>query len=566
MSTASLLNSSPPGVLFVDHSGHPAPLTMCYHATSSRILSSSIDDRGNPSTSTEVDSAYCPSCLSFYDQATAASADGARGYCPRATCRSCPLCLAALAIAVGPVREAEGDGDVCYYSCGHCRWTSVACRVIGPAPSSASPGKEELRVATDGLGAVYKERLAEISKGAPGLTSVGPHKAYTTLQNEWAALAEEERGLSSSTIRRSGSGSALRIGDGPEGWSVESLEKSLEKQRAEASIKLSSALVNGLKLDRLTIQNLSEKDNSPSITSRLTVDQARLQSVLGPGTAMAAARLPDSVLPLPIPLRARKSRRCRAELAAGRTGILVKPKLNPLEGDSSLRSGHGQWWKKDSSAIHVVPRVRIVHHGRGVISASGSGGSRIRHALLLSVSNPTLGMIRTRLIGAERDDYISLQNVLLDPLLRNRVNARMICGTSTLVLSDMVELEPVEDAFLGMGKGQSHDPKEVEGWDADEVLNVEAGQEDSSSVGCSFRTVAVNKDTAWIELLVTEDEDTVSPSGSEVHSSDYIATPVTLQIEVGNGSWENSLIKPKEAEDGGDDIVSLRLVLVWKSS
>jgi hypothetical protein len=65
----------------------------------------------------------------------------------------------------------------------------------------------------------------------------------------------------------------------------------------------------------------------------------------------------QDLLPLSIPLRVRTSRRCRAELAEGRPGILVKPKLNPLEGDSSLRTGHGQWWKKVCdimTGLHLV--------------------------------------------------------------------------------------------------------------------------------------------------------------------------------------------------------------------
>jgi hypothetical protein len=52
------------------------------------------------------------------------------------------------------------------------------------------------------------------------------------------------------------------------------------------------------------------------------------------------------LLPLSIPLMLRQSRRCREELADGRPGILLKPKLNPLEGDSSLPTGHGQWFRK----------------------------------------------------------------------------------------------------------------------------------------------------------------------------------------------------------------------------
>ena len=58
-------------VLYVDHAKHPAPLSMCYHATGARRLSSAAD-RYPPATLTEVDSAYCPQCLSYHDAASAA--------------------------------------------------------------------------------------------------------------------------------------------------------------------------------------------------------------------------------------------------------------------------------------------------------------------------------------------------------------------------------------------------------------------------------------------------------------------------------------------------------------
>lgn len=58
-------------VLYVDHARHPAPLSLCYHATGARRLSSAVD-RYPPATLTEVDSAYCPQCLSYHDASSAA--------------------------------------------------------------------------------------------------------------------------------------------------------------------------------------------------------------------------------------------------------------------------------------------------------------------------------------------------------------------------------------------------------------------------------------------------------------------------------------------------------------
>lgn len=58
-------------VLYVDHAGHPAPLSLTFHATGARRLSSPVS-RYPPATLTEVDAAYCPQCLSYHDAASAA--------------------------------------------------------------------------------------------------------------------------------------------------------------------------------------------------------------------------------------------------------------------------------------------------------------------------------------------------------------------------------------------------------------------------------------------------------------------------------------------------------------
>lgn len=509
----------------------------------------------------EVDSAYCPSCLSFYDVTTASSAD-VRGYCPKATCRACPACRANLAVKI------DSWKSICYYTCGHCGWTSEGCGVTSPAPTSTSdkPTREELRSATDGLGTTCRQRIAAISK-----SSNSSAKTFATLVEGWAARSkevdrkrreDEVTGRSSSRSRR---GRRLE-GDGPGGWCVESLEEMMQKRREEERSSVVAPLVKGIELKRLTLQDgVEDAASSPEGSARPSAEESTSQTVLGPGVAAAASsKGPESLLPLPVALRPRKSRRCRAELAASRTGILVKPKLNPLEGDSSLRSGHGQWWKKDSSAIHVVPRVKVVRHGKTTLP-----DSRIRHALLLSVANPTMGMIRFRLSGADLRDFgartsgdegYTLHNVRVDFLGRVRANVRMIGSTSTLVLPDMVELEAVEDALFDIGgAAQSGDPKDVEKWDAAAVLKEKGTEYFNEPSDCPFSTVAVSKDKAWIQLII--DQDGLEEASA---SGDFLAVPATMQVEIGNGSWESSLIKPVEVKDGESDLVSLRLVLAWK--
>jgi hypothetical protein len=127
--------------------------------------------------------------------------------------------------------------------------------------------------------------------------------------------------------------------DGPDAWSVQLLEESLDA-REQLLMSAVEEPVGGREVHLVSLVN--EQPLSPSLEG-ISADAILLQE-----SSISTIEPPsmDTLLPLGIPLRPRKSRRCRAEMAEGRPGILVKPKLNPLEGDSSLRTGHGQWWKK----------------------------------------------------------------------------------------------------------------------------------------------------------------------------------------------------------------------------
>jgi hypothetical protein len=165
-----------------------------------------------------------------------------------------------------------------------------------------------------------------------------------------------------------------------------------------------------------------------------------------------------SWLPLLITLRLCTSRRYRKELAQGRPGILLKPKLNALQGDTSLRIGHRPWHKKDSSAIHVIPRVKMTL------------------VFLIKVANPTLGTVRLRFTASNcqgepkwndnnNDDTqttTDLPDLLVDTIHQRFVDATFkprvlqhLCTTET------VELLLAEDSIIELG---------VKAWDTPEQI------------------------------------------------------------------------------------------------
>eukprot|EP00339_Tiarina_fusa_P001520 CAMPEP_0116996104 /NCGR_PEP_ID=MMETSP0472-20121206/36_1 /TAXON_ID=693140 ORGANISM="Tiarina fusus, Strain LIS" /NCGR_SAMPLE_ID=MMETSP0472 /ASSEMBLY_ACC=CAM_ASM_000603 /LENGTH=523 /DNA_ID=CAMNT_0004694643 /DNA_START=67 /DNA_END=1635 /DNA_ORIENTATION=+ len=515
-------------VLYVDHQGHPAPLSLSYHATASRRLAAAID-RHPPSTITEVDSAFCPQCLSFHDSNTA----GTMGYCPKPSCRLCPLCRSVASIAI--------DEQDCLYKCGRCEWTSHQCSLYTPIVVGAdgSVAKEDIEKAAIELGTQLTAKLDQQNQWA--------EEHYKTMLQTLELMAKDQvKGQRSTTFIPYTAAANRRGMDGPEGWSVQSLEESLEARQKLVAASVAET-VGGQDVQLVSLefgQPLNESlDGKPSSSLLLQAGATATQSA-------------ESLLPLPIPLRPRKSRRCRAELAEGRPGILVKPKLNPLEGDSSLRTGHGQWWKKDSSAIQVLPRARVSIHA--------SDGTR--HAFLLKITNPTLGKIRLRLAPSRYpgeptwDDASKttplLEKLLLDPMTQQYTDAQLVPElVAKLEATLSCQLEPAEDTFLELGRSGNEEPPEVAGWDAGDVLfDSKVTPENNQS---TLKLVGNKNSCAWYELVVLEPN-----IGNGINS----AIPLSLQIEVGDGSWESSLIQPDSLESGPNTVsfmVSFDIVLIW---
>eukprot|EP01083_Nonionella_stella_P117344 349577_1 len=117
-------------------------------------------------------------------------------------------------------------------------------------------------------------------------------------------------------------------------WSVEALEHSITQRRQYITEEVNKNIPS-VTHSILTIHDDIQLDSSSSdrISVLDPIQMARQETVSSSSSHTHA-------LPVPLCLRPRVVRRCVKELEAGRPGILVKPKVNPLEGDSSLRYGH----------------------------------------------------------------------------------------------------------------------------------------------------------------------------------------------------------------------------------
>jgi hypothetical protein len=559
---------------------------------------------------------------------------------------------------------------VVHYRCGTCDWTSLECGLFvrlggggggGSASededsASPSPAREEAeppdrlqlaRAADDLVRQLSRARKERWGEDSPA----GRH--FREASGGWEAA---RRGATMSGLARAGGGplsarpqsrAGLRVDTALDparsigGWSVADLEVALEEKKQRQQLERSAtAEPEGIAavpaVERLS---LFDDDGAPIVASAsdLGIDPSlRDLSIAAFQAQVLQNGLPSSpsalsrrdLLPLPVRLRARKTRRCRAELRDGRAGILLKPRLNPVEGDSSLRSGHGQWWKKDCSAAHVLPNVRVdrcvkvpidpassagagggEEGAAGGRSAARSRGPTVAVVALLRVSNPTLGPLRVRFAPSpyrgeldwdaaaalgpaaaveedEEGDGRRYTDVLPGLLVHSFTQSRWDVEYDSGVLrhlaeSETVELHSPEDAILELGSHRAREiPAGAASWRPPSGVA-------SPALGAlpRVRLVTRGPSSAWFELAFVEPErflDTPPPSppaspssddrlpeeddgGSNARNRSAYAVSLRLEVEVGAGTWESSLIQPRASQDEGFvDRVPFDLVLAYQ--
>ena len=147
-----------------------------------------------------------------------------------------------------------------------------------------------------------------------------------------------------------------------------------------------------------------------------------------------------------------------------------------------------------------------------------------------------------------------MKNIVVDPLKKISVDAQLDTNVAKAIdATDLCELEPAEDSFLELGSKMSNDvPEAVSSWEAGDVL---FHSKVSKELPATLRQLGQKKSVAWFELVVLE-----SPNAFSVHT----AVPITMELQVGDGYWESSLVHPEN--DGTHDIkdfVAFDLVIIW---
>jgi hypothetical protein len=331
------------------------------------------------------------------------------------------------------------------------------------------------------------------------------------------------------------------------------------------------------------------------------------------GPLASERKIPDSITsyyPIPLPFQIRYSYRSKRDVVVyHRPGIVLKPKLNPLDGDSSTSHSSGmvgQWYRKDSSAIYTVPQVQVTqevcYDTEKGFDTSEEKTSLKRRCLLLQVSNPTLGPIRVRLLlkqptsspesiyndessywdDSEPDADATKQtaifrNVLLDPLHHTTTDELHVLqiGSESMALNDMtqkIELHSMEDSLLldypsatvnstsinRESAERNAVPDVVRQWGRSKVDNI---SDESDNNNPTLRLIAQNASTAWYELSICAPMIYHHDVAVNSKPAPSYGIPLLLEIDVGDGSWESSLI-PVQKEN---DVVQLNLVVVLSS-
>jgi len=370
-------------------------------------------------------------------------------------------------------------------------------------------------------------------------------KIFDELLRGWNIKVKEDKANKSYSVAHAKKNHTVSLANG---WNLETLESTRDLKNQILTSETSVISVH-FKNNLISQNRLDEPEKFLNLSAYL--EQTTLFPVVS-----------TNLCPHRLQLCTKLSKRCPLEMARGKPGILVKPKMNPLDGDTSQRTGQGKWFKKDCSAIHTVPKLSLIK--RHITSAPE------RHIinLLIKVHNPTLGSVRLRLCkhgttAEETPESFVIDSILLNGYTLDTASQILVLGASSVNLcetSEWIELEPAQDSIIDFSGSLPHAiQKELHGWDGAIATQSFVRSHEKAS----FRLVAKAHESAWFEYIVSS---TLLNSDAEV--SKFMAVPLALQIEVGKGSWQSSFIRSETPINGDEDIdiVELKTLVVWDKS
>ena len=347
-----------PAILHMDYQGYWAPLSHLYFSSSSKILVA----RHPESCEEELQGfLYCPQCLTRFQ-----SEDVSQYFdrCP--TCFTCPRCTSILTVANVPSSSSysmSDDGQLLDLKCDFCPWRSSSSGIVGKAKGdleSSIADRENNNDAAQAFNALlgaYKQADIAFLANRDSKSNATKHDFSHYLKHGVDTSLPDGKITSAKTVEGTGIFESER-------WDVQSLEEKLAKQAElihDFDPDSESPLYRYLHSKDPSWQStMQAKEHSILETIAKTEDMNLLTSLRERETNIeigTASMLASNLLPARVPLRSRRTLRCRRDVEEGKLSILLQPKTMPLEGDSSQKLQRGKWWMKDASAVHIVPRI-----------------------------------------------------------------------------------------------------------------------------------------------------------------------------------------------------------------
>lgn len=262
-----------------------------------------------------------------------------------------------------------------FFVCAHCRWDSLALGLVDDDPDTlvmSAVARERESAQEDAFHALLSFHSAAAA-AAPARTSHSGNSSFSAATAPPGGLARgralslQSLADSMKELQRDQQMKKFRLQRMAEmgGWKYEqAVEKVAQKELWFAEQQKEHQWPElKRQLDNLPLHQGWHAD--PAATREVLVTMAR-QSRMGEvstlqqrlGNPLEQSRDVAQLFPSRPPLRVKRAWRCVESIERGSAGILVKPQISPMSGDSSLPIP-ASWFKKANLAVHYMPIVTI---------------------------------------------------------------------------------------------------------------------------------------------------------------------------------------------------------------
>ncbi len=162
---------------------------------------------------------------------------------------------------------------------------------------------------------------------------------------------------------------------------------------------------------------------------------------------------------------------------------------------------------------------------------------------------------------------LTYHNLILSSFPLKMINSKVLPPNNCTTKMESISLEPIEDAFLELGgMGGNVDPDAIA-----KVKNWESNVQWDDRHECDCKLISIQNDVAFVEFMVH----TAAAAAEKLHTTKenadddnghYLSTPLILEIEIGNGSWDSSLIQGTEGNGTEKEYVPFVVLPTWKQS